>query len=143
MLTAWIDYVYDDLDIAGLKHGAARDRIIMAMADQPCAISAVELEDLLRKRGERTARATIYRVLDLLVERGLVERVVVNQGQARFERVELDGHHHHHLVCDRCGELVAFSDPGLERAISRLSDRIGVRVESHEVTLRGACGRCE
>ena len=33
--------------------------------------------------------------------------------------------------------------PGLERAISGLSDRLGVRVQSHDVLLRGACGRCD
>jgi Fur family ferric uptake transcriptional regulator len=68
--------------------------------------------------------------------------VVVGEGQARFEPIDPAGHHHHHLICDSCGELVAFNDTGLERAISRLSDRLGVRVQSHEVTLRGSCGRC-
>jgi Fur family ferric uptake transcriptional regulator len=56
--------------------------------------------------------------------------------------VHPSGHHHHHLVCDRCGRLVAFDDPGLERAIDELSDRLGVTIESHDVLLRGACRRC-
>jgi Fur family ferric uptake transcriptional regulator len=81
-------------------------------------------------------------VLDLLVEHGLAERLDVGDGQARFERSHPDGEHHHHLVCDRCGRLVAFDDPGLEQAIDRLSDRLGVRIDSHDVLLRGACQRC-
>jgi Fur family ferric uptake transcriptional regulator len=138
----WIDYVHETLTIAGLNRGAARDRVIEVLADQSCALSAAEIEDMLRRRGDPTARATIYRVLDLLVDLGLAERVVVGEGQARFERLEPSGKHHHHLICDQCGELVAFADPSLERAISGLSDRLGVRIESHEVTLRGACARC-
>ncbi len=139
----WIDYAHATLMVAGLKRGAARERIIEILSEHSCALSAIEIEDALRRRGQPTARASIYRVLDLLVEHGLAERVAVGEGQARFERVDPSGHHHHHLVCDRCGELIAFADPGLERAINRLSDRLGVRVESHEVTLRGACGRCD
>ena len=135
--------MHDSLAIAGLNRGAARDRIIEVLADQSCALSASEIEDHAAQARGADRRATIYRVLDLLVELGLAERVVVGEGQARFERLEPSGQHHHHLVCDQCGELVAFDDPGLERAISRLSDRLGVRVESHEVTLRGACGRCD
>jgi Fur family ferric uptake transcriptional regulator len=81
-------------------------------------------------------------VLELLAEHGLVERVEVGDGQARFERSHPSGEHHHHLVCDRCGTLVAFDDPGLERAIDRLSDRLGVRIVSHDVLLHGACQRC-
>ncbi|MGI9183825.1 MAG: Fur family transcriptional regulator [Solirubrobacteraceae bacterium] len=138
----WFDYAHSVLAVAGLKRGAARDRIIDVLADQRCALSAVEIEDILRKRGQATARASVYRVLELLVEHGLVERVVVDPGEARFETVDPTGQHHHHLVCDQCGRLEAFDDPGLERAISRLSDRLGARVETHEVLLRGACSLC-
>ncbi|HEY5431539.1 MAG TPA: transcriptional repressor [Solirubrobacteraceae bacterium] len=138
----WIRYVYGDLATAGLHRGGARDRIIDVLSEQECALSAAEIETELRKQGRRIARASIYRVLELLVARGLAERVVTGQGEARFEPVEPSGHHHHHLVCGQCGELVAFDDPGLERAISRLSDRLGITVDSHEVLLRGACERC-
>jgi Fur family transcriptional regulator, ferric uptake regulator len=138
----WSEHVHAVLSRAGLKRGGARERVIELMAEQPCALSAVEVEDILRAQGRPTGRASIYRVLDLLVEHGLVERVAVGDGQARFERAHPGGEHHHHLVCDRCGQLVAFDDPGLERAIDRLSERLGVTVESHDVLLRGACRRC-
>jgi Fur family ferric uptake transcriptional regulator len=139
----WTDHVHLELTRAGLKRGGARERIIDLLADQPCALSAVEIEDSLRAQGKPTGRASIYRVLDLLVDHGLVERVAVGDGQARFERSEADGEHHHHLVCDQCGKLVAFDDPALERAIDDLSARLGVRVEHHDVVLRGACEQCE
>ncbi len=138
----WADYVHDVLAVAGLKRGGARDRIVEVLGSQDCALSAVEIEDRLRSDGRAPARASIYRVLDLLVEHGLAERVVVGEGLARFEPVLPSGDHHHHLVCDSCGALVAFDDPGLERAINNLSHRLGARVESHDVLLRGACERC-
>jgi Fur family ferric uptake transcriptional regulator len=138
----WADYVHAQLTVAGLKRGGARERIIEVLAGQACALSVSEIEDALKAVGTPTARASIYRVLDLLVEHGLAERVVVGEGQARFEPIHASGHHHHHLVCDHCGRLVAFDDPGLEQAIDKLSDRLGVRVESHEVLLRGDCGNC-
>jgi len=138
----WSEHVHAVLSQAGLKRGGARERVIELLATKPCALSAVEIEDELRSLGRPTGRASVYRVLDLLVEHGLAERLDVGDGQARFERSHPDGEHHHHLVCDRCGRLVAFDDPGLERAIDRLSDRLGVRIDSHDVLLRGACQRC-
>ena len=140
--TEWSEHVHVVLSQAGLKRGGARERVIELLATKPCALSAVEIEDELRASGRPTGRASVYRVLDLLVEHGLVERLEVGDGQARFERSHPDGEHHHHLVCDRCGRLVAFDDPGLERAIGRLSERLGVRIDSHDVLLRGACQRC-
>jgi Fur family ferric uptake transcriptional regulator len=139
----WSEHVDAVLGRAGLKHGGARQRIIGLLAREPCALSAVEIEDALRAEGKPTGRASIYRVLDLLVDHGLVERVAVGQGLSRFERTHPDGEHHHHLVCDQCGRLVAFDDPALERAIDDLSERLGVRVEHHDVVLRGACEECE
>jgi Fur family ferric uptake transcriptional regulator len=140
---AWIDHVQSVLRRAGRRRGGARERVIELLASESCALSAVEIEDALRAQGRRTGRASIYRVLDLLVEHGLVERVAVDRDQTRFERVLPSGEHHHHLVCEECGQLVAFDDPGLERAIGRVSARLGVRVDHHEVVLRGACGRCD
>lgn len=143
MALHWPDYVRDVLAVAGLNHGGAREQIVDVLGSQSCALSAIEIEDRLRASGRAPSRASIYRVLDLLVEHGLAERVVVGEGLARFEPLLPSGDHHHHLVCDRCGSLVAFDDPGLERAIARLSDQLGVRVESHEVLLRGACASCQ
>ena len=134
--TEWSEHVHAVLSQAGLKRGASRERVIELLATKPCALSAVEIEDELRANGRPTGRASVYRVLDLLVEHGLVERLEVGDGQARFERSHPDGEH------DRCGRLVAFDDPGLERAIGRLSERLGVRIDSHDVLLRGACQRC-
>ncbi|HUZ29836.1 MAG TPA: Fur family transcriptional regulator [Solirubrobacteraceae bacterium] len=144
MTVSWRDQVRLTLREAGLRRAEARERVVDLLAAEPCALSAVEIEEALRTQGRPAGRASIYRALELLVEHGLVERVAVGPGLARFERVLPGGeHHHHHLVCEHCGRLVAFDDPGLERAIDRLSDRLGVRVQRHEVLLRGACRDCD
>jgi Fur family ferric uptake transcriptional regulator len=140
---SWSEHAHAVLTRAGLRRGGARARIIERLARQPCALSPVEIEDALRASGGPVGRATVYRVLELLVEHGLVERVAVDRGLSRFERILPSGDHHHHLVCENCGRLVAFDDPALERAIGEVSERLGVRVEHHEVVLRGACEDCE
>jgi Fur family ferric uptake transcriptional regulator len=142
MAIVWSDQVYESLKSAGLKRGGARDRIIDLLGEQSCAVTAVEIEEALRAAGPPVARASIYRTLELLSEFGLVERVTTGAGHAAFEPRH-PGAHHHHLVCEECGRLVAFNDPGLERAIDKLEDRLGVRIESHDVLLRGACGDCD
>jgi Fur family ferric uptake transcriptional regulator len=138
----WTQHAHEVLARAGLRRGGARERVIGLLASEPCALSAVEIEDALRARGGRVGRASVYRVLELLVEHGLVERVAVGQGLSRFERVLASGEHHHHLICEQCGRLVAFDDPGLERAIHKVSERLGARVDTHDVVLRGACEDC-
>jgi Fur family ferric uptake transcriptional regulator len=139
----WSEHVHTVLARAGHQRGGARERIIDLLAAQACALSAVEIEDALRAQDAPIGRASIYRVLELLVEHRLVERVEVGQAQARFEAIDPTGAHHHHLICKECGKLIAFDDPQLERAIDQVSERLGVRVEHHDVLLRGACEKCE
>lgn len=138
----WSDRVHTELRAAGVRHGEARERVIELLEQQPCALSAAEIEQRLEAGGRPTGRASIYRVLEELVEHGLVQRLELGEGLARYERSEPGGEHHHHLLCEACGRLVPFADPELERAIGRLGQRQGFRVSEHEIVLRGDCGAC-
>ena len=118
--------------------------MIELLDEQPCALSALDIEDELRAReGRRVGRASIYRVLDELVTLDLLSRVEVGDGVARYEpqRPHHDAHHHH-LVCDGCGRLEPFQDDALEKAIRGLAARVAFDVSDHDVTLHGCCERC-
>ena len=78
-------------------------------------------------------------MLEELVGLGLVTRVEVGQGSARYEAARPDGHHHHHMVCDRCGDVQPFADAELERAVDRLAARVAFDVAEHEIVLHGEC----
>jgi Fur family ferric uptake transcriptional regulator len=86
--------------------------------------------------------ASIYRTLDLLDSLRLARRVDAGEGVARYEPVDPSGEHHHHLVCDSCGDVTAFEDDALERAIEQLSSRVEFAIDAHDVTLRGECPAC-
>jgi Fur family transcriptional regulator, ferric uptake regulator len=138
----WAEHARAVLDQAGHRRGGARNAIIDLLASQPCALTALEIEDRLRAGKRDVARASIYRILDLLQDRGLVARLELGDAMTRYELIDPAGVHHHHLLCDSCGRLVAFDDRDLERSIDRLSRRLGFRMQGHEVVLRGDCPAC-
>jgi Fur family transcriptional regulator, ferric uptake regulator len=139
----WADYARGVLDRAGHQKGRARDALIDLLAAQSCALSALEIEDRLREGDQRVARASIYRILELLGEHGLVARLELGDGTTRYELIDPGGEHHHHLLCDSCGRVVPFDDRDLELAIDRLSRRLDFRTDDHEVVLHGACRACQ
>jgi Fur family ferric uptake transcriptional regulator len=140
--SSWSDQAAQALAAAGYRRGGARAAVIDLLDRQSCALSAVEIEDALRERGERgVARASVYRILEELEELRLISRVQVGQKLARFEATRPEGHHHH-LVCDRCGRVIPFEDGGLERSIAQLTRRMAFDVEGHDVVLHGACADC-
>jgi Fur family transcriptional regulator, ferric uptake regulator len=139
---SWAHRAADALSEAGYRQGGARRAILDLLDEQACALTAVEIQQALAGRKREASRATIYRVLDERETVGMVQRVELGQGTVRYEPVRQGPGHHHHLVCERCGRLEPFTDAGLERAISRLSDRVPLDVSVHEIVIRGECRVC-
>ena len=139
----WTAFANERLANEGFRRGGGRAAVIELLDAQECALSAQEIEDQLKSGERKVGRATVYRVIDELVELGLLGRVELGDGIARFERVFPEGaHHHHHFVCSNCEQLVPFEDEELERVLRRVARREGLVMESHEVTLRGRCPDC-
>ena len=139
---SWTEHALEALQNAGHRRGGARTAVVEALAHHSCAVTALELDDELRRRRPPVGRASVYRALEQLEQLGLVQRVEVCRGTAGFERIDPDGHHHHHAICRDCGRMVPFEDPGLERVIGELSEGLSFDVTEHDVVLRGRCERC-
>ena len=140
--SAWVEHALVALGNAGYHRGGARLAVVELLARQDCAMTAIEIDDRLRAADQAIGRASVYRTLEQLEELKLVHRLDMGRGMASYERIEPTGEHHHHVVCEQCGRVEPFEDPGLERAIGRLEGRVGFEVSAHEVVLRGRCPRC-
>jgi Fur family ferric uptake transcriptional regulator len=138
----WTEQTLQLLETGGHRRGGARRAVVELLGRQECCVTAQEIFDGLRSDGRRVGIASIYRVLDLLTERGLLQRVDVGEGPARYEPVSQSGEHHHHLVCEGCGKVEAFADDELEAALHRVESKTGYAVAGHDVVLRGACADC-
>jgi Fur family ferric uptake transcriptional regulator len=134
----WVDHALEQLSEAGYRRGGSRTRVVEMLGEQDCAITPLELDDRL----DGVGRATVYRAIEQLEELGLVQRIDLGGDSAAYEKVDPRGHHHHHLVCNRCGRVIPFEDEDLEKAIHSLSTRDGFSIQSHEITLRGICADC-
>jgi Fur family ferric uptake transcriptional regulator len=137
----WSEQALEELRTAGYRRGGARARVITYLDAQDCCVDAQEIHRALEARGEHVGLATVYRVLDVLADTRLVQRVDLGDGVARFEPVrEVD--HHHHIVCDDCGRVEPFADERLERVLRDVERSSGYDVAGHDIVLRGACSSC-
>ncbi|HXX88921.1 MAG TPA: Fur family transcriptional regulator [Acidimicrobiales bacterium] len=128
----------------GQRFTPGRRLLVDALATAQRPVTAAELV----AAGDGLPQSTAYRNLALLEQAGVVHRVVGTDEFARFELAEeLTGHHHHHLVCLRCGTVEDFDAPrplekGLAEAIGRLTAGTGFRAEAHRLDLLGTCADC-
>ncbi len=134
----WNQYALDQLSEAGYRNGGSRRKVIEMLGRQSCALTALEIDARLNGVG----RATVYRALEQMEELGLIQKIDVGGDSAGYEKVDPEGHHHHHIVCTDCGKVVPFEDKKLEKVIHEVSKRDGFRISSHDITLKGTCEDC-
>ncbi len=98
--------------------------------------------ELLAQLDSRMNRVTLYRILELLVERGVVARH--NAGERSFRYClgrGVTGHSHFH--CTRCGATQCLDSALLEPGLSRILSGLPMRVDMAEITLGGVCEGCQ
>lgn len=100
------------------------------------------IEDLIAALAERDVEAnfsTVFRALAKLEADGLVARVELGDGKARYEAA---GEHHEHVRCERCGTVGEVPGCIVGDAASRVKKLTGFTVTSHQILFSGLCPRC-
>ncbi|GAA4363520.1 Fur family transcriptional regulator [Paeniglutamicibacter cryotolerans] len=104
-------------------------------------VSAQELHRWLMDDGAKVSLATVYRLLQSLAEDGLVDVLRGLEGEAMYRQCRAE-HHHHHLVCRKCGKAVEIEAPAVEAWATRVARENGFSDPSHTVEIYGLCPAC-
>ena len=133
----------EDSDLEGLKLTRPRETIVKKILSTRAGehFSADELWERLRQKDKRVSKATVYRTLNLLVEKKVVEEHDFGKGQKYYERL-LERPHHDHLICIRCGRIIEFESPEVERLQEKIAQRENFTIAYHSHKLFGTCERC-
>lgn len=130
----------------GLKITGQRMLVLETMAAHPGEhLTAEEIFDFARKRAPQIGLATVYRALQMLVQLGVVDRIRLGDGFARYElsrELGREKHHHHHAICLGCRSVLSLEEDLLDSLEQSLAERMGFRVTDHEVKLYGYCRAC-
>ena len=129
--------VLDDLRDQGYKITSPRYSVIESVAGRDENFTAEELALELAPIG----RATIYRTLKLLVDQGLVCRLVINDGAVCYRASHRS--HHHHLVCVGCGATEDVHLADVEKVIDGVRGATQYDIVGHRIEMYGLCPICQ
>src|SRR5712692_1044319 len=80
--------------------------------------------------------SSVFRAVSLLEKQGLIDRIDLGEGHARFELRE---DHHEHIRCQSCGRVAEVPVCVLDDAAAHVQSLTGYRVLSHQVVFGGLC----
>lgn len=125
----------------GLKTTRQRDIILDFFLASDRHMSIEELYLKVRAKHSNIGYATVYRTLKLFAEAGIAREIQFGDGQTRYEHVN-EGEHHDHLVCTRCGTIVEFENPVIEKLQDEVAASHGFLIVTHKMELYGLCPKC-
>ena len=138
--------ITDGLKERGFRMTLPRRVIIDTLAASDTYLAAEDIYQQLHTDHPGIGLATVYRTLVLFHKLGIVTKLEVGEGKARFELVESD--HHHLLVCEKCFKVVKYSEfttqekdgfAELERIVEQTYHFL---IGRHVVQYYGTCPEC-
>ncbi len=100
------------------------------------------LEDLHAALASRDVAAdfsSVFRAAEKLAITGVIRKLTLDDGRARFELVDA---HHDHLHCTKCGELVPIPCLIGPADFAALEREAGIAILDHHLVLSGICRDC-
>ena len=128
------------LDQAGVRLTGPRRELAALIARRQGHFTAADLLTDAEQRSLSIGRATVFRLLEILADQNLVERVDLPDGRHAY--VPCEPSHHHHLVCVSCGAISEVDDCGIDAVTDEAARRSGFEIQSHRLELFGRCPRC-
>lgn len=123
------------------RNTAARSAILELINDSSVALSQPAIQNKLNGLCDRV---TIYRVLDRLLDDGLIHKIVNVNGVVNYAACSSCNHNHEHdhehihFSCRICSELTC-----LDQVIPSFSLPEGFQAEETFFTISGICKNCQ
>ncbi len=122
----------------GIPLTVQRRAILEALVGREDHPTADQIYEAVAGRLPGLSRATVYRVLETLVEVGVIHRASHLGAASRYDP---NTERHHHLTCVKCHKVVDLEEEALE-AIHLPAGLQGFEIMDYSVHLKGYCPEC-
>ena len=119
---------------AGIRMTAQRSLIIETLIGSDDHPDADQVYRRAVERDEAISLPTVYRTLNLLDDAGIIKKINMNDGKARFESVRGD---HDHLIDADNGHIHEFYNQELKKILESIAENMGYEVIDHRIEIVG------
>jgi Fur family ferric uptake transcriptional regulator len=125
----------------GCKNTKSRKAVIDVLNSSTTPVSAEDIYMLIKDLGSSANLSTVYRTLELMENKGLISKSIMNDGKARFELTGAG--HKHHLICTNCHKMVPIDICPIEKLETDVGKKTNYDITGHKLELYGVCPECK
>jgi Fur family ferric uptake transcriptional regulator len=131
----------DELQEVSLKATPARIAVMrfLESVDRPVDVNSIL--DYLRQKDVDTNPATIFRMMNDFLQKGITKQIQFQEGKARYELS--NKRHHHHLICTNCGKVEEVEGDFLKSMEDKIYKDKKFKVKNHSLEFFGLCATCQ
>jgi len=123
-----------------LRMTRQRQVILEALRKVSSHPTADEVYEMVRRRLPRVSLGTVYRNLEMLSERGMIQKLELGGSRRRFDGNVRD---HYHVRCIRCGRLEDAPVESVAAVEDALRGATDYEIIGHRLEFIGLCPQCK
>ena len=133
-----------ELVARGIRITAQRRLLVNIIQDSPRHLDAATLLQIARKHDPDIDRATVYRTLALLKNRGLIDELDLMhiEGEKHYYEAKTN-RDHCHMACFRCGAIMEYTSLSFEKLKKEMVAQSGFQIRVVRMEVGGVCKRCQ
>ncbi|OGF99971.1 hypothetical protein A2Y99_01445 [Candidatus Gottesmanbacteria bacterium RBG_13_37_7] len=125
-----------------IRYSRNRIEILKLLEKSKQPLKITDIIRRIKKKNLSINRATVFRIVNLFKEKGILYRLDFGEGQFRYELSSLP--HHHHFVCKNCGKILGVNKCLVSDSWTReTAMENSFRILGHRLDFFGLCVKCQ
>ena len=132
-----------ELVARGVRITSQRRLLVSIIQDASRHLDAAALLRIAKEKDPNIDRATVYRTIALLKQRGLIDELDLMhlEGEKHYYEVKTS-RDHCHMACFRCGTIVEYASSAFEGLKQEMAKRSGFAIRVVRLEAGGLCKKC-
>ncbi len=126
---------------SGHKMTPQRMMILNSLRHATGHLTAADIYERVKDAYPYVDISTVYRTLAVLKEMRLISETDMGVGDATFEWVGAE--RHHHLICRKCNGVTRLDHRYLAEVGARIATALGFRADLDHFAIFGVCAQCQ
>lgn len=122
-----------------MRFSKQRQAVLDAVISSDKHLNADEIHKIVKQKIPNISLGTVYRNLNELVSIGKIKRIVLKNGNDKFDKTTSN---HNHLYCEVCGKLIDVNYKINDADAREIEAETGFKITDCNFNIKGICSNC-